>query len=43
MTFKNTVLAACLVALAPLAAGCTMGGPGSGAQQDVVDRSTLAL
>ena len=43
MTFKNTVLAASLVALAPIASGCTMGGPGSGAQQDVVDRSTLAL
>jgi lipid-binding SYLF domain-containing protein len=43
MTFKNTVLAACLVSLAPLASGCTMGGPGSGAQQDIVDRSTLAL
>ena len=43
MTFKNMVLAACLVSLAPLVGGCAMGGPGSGAQQDIVDRSTLAL
>ncbi|MBW4022609.1 MAG: lipid-binding SYLF domain-containing protein [Proteobacteria bacterium] len=43
MPFRNTVFAACLVSLAPLLASCTSGGPGSGAQQDIVDRSTLAL
>ena len=43
MTFRNTVLAGCLLGLAPLVAGCTNDAPGAAAQQDVVDRSTLAL
>jgi lipid-binding SYLF domain-containing protein len=43
MTFKNTALAACLVSLAPLVGGCTVVGSAAGAQQDIVDRSTLAL
>jgi lipid-binding SYLF domain-containing protein len=43
MTFRNTVLAAGLIAFGPVLGGCTTYGQVSGAQQDVVDRSTLAL
>jgi lipid-binding SYLF domain-containing protein len=43
MTFRNTVLAAGLIAFGAVLGGCTTYGQVSGAQQDVVDRSTLAL
>jgi lipid-binding SYLF domain-containing protein len=43
MTFRNTVLAAFLLSGGALLGGCTTYGQVSGAQQDVVDRSTLAL
>jgi lipid-binding SYLF domain-containing protein len=43
MTFRNTVLAAGMMGFATVIGGCTTYGQTSGAQQDVVDRSTLAL
>jgi lipid-binding SYLF domain-containing protein len=43
MTLRNTAMAACLLALAPLVSGCGTTGTGAAAQQDIVDRSTLAL
>ena len=43
MKLRNTAFAACLMALSPLVSGCAISGQGPAAQQDVVDRSTLAL
>lgn len=42
MRFRKTVIGACLLALAPLMSACAT-GTGPQAQQEIVDRSTLAL
>lgn len=42
MRFRNTAIGACMLALAPLVSACAT-GTGPQAQQDIVDRSTLAL
>ncbi|HEX3984711.1 MAG TPA: lipid-binding SYLF domain-containing protein, partial [Acidisoma sp.] len=43
MKLRNTAIAGCLMALAPLVSGCATNGNSPAAQQDIVDRSTLAL
>lgn len=42
MRFRKTIIGACLLALAPLMSACAT-GTGPQAQQEIVDRSTLAL
>ncbi|MCB8874385.1 lipid-binding SYLF domain-containing protein [Acidisoma silvae] len=43
MKLRTTAFAACLMASMPFLSGCAISGQGPAAQQDVVDRSTLAL
>jgi lipid-binding SYLF domain-containing protein len=43
MKLRTTAFAACLMAMSPLLSACAVSGQGPAAQQDVVDRSTLAL
>lgn len=43
MKLTTIAIAACLTAVAPLLSACGTSGQGPAAQQDIVDRSTLAL